>query len=551
MKVCNEFERKETILKNINFSNILNLKKLNEQLNKDKILFFKNNSSKYFLFVFNQTNINYLKQIYFKEEYEFYFIVKNLKFIQNNYFLSNVEKEHLYQKQNFVLSLKKKNQNLNFDLTQKNFANFLLINKKLDFNLNFTNYKFLFENINLPLILIQIPNTEKINNLKFKNLKEINKYSYLFEKLLFFENIKFFKNKKIILKQNFTKYKISTNFENYDFKKLDFLKLDLFKNSKFKLENKFLKLKFLKYINENKNFYNKDLFLIYSVINQNNLDKTISFVFDSFNLENNFKYSDSGGNIYENENLIGFLEKQTFIKDRKHNIVLNYLICALSNFLNLEQIYEYFLEYKIWEKYDIHKKNKKENSKLFLEIENIYKKKILKQNCAKTSNIQILFDSIALLLNLSKNKNYFNQGIDLFENYNINYNFNLYKKIIDIKIEKINTNKNNKIYQLNTTHLFKFLILNKKKYSKEKLINICIYYIIYGFEKIISKNKINQKTNFIIAGKLTKNNSFFNYFVNYKKFKYNKKIPITNQNLKYEKLSYFLYKINDLNNNFK
>jgi len=153
-------------------------------------------------------------------------------------------------------------------------------------------------------------------------------------------------------------------------------------------------------------------------------------------------------------------------------------------------------------------------------------------NCHETSSTGRILDAVSILLGFCDNKrSYKHEPIDLLEK-------NSTKPYIDLK-PGIIFDKKEKLYILQTTPLFEYLVKNINK-DKKRLAATAQLYIAEGLYKIIKQQDKNLKTkNIFIAGGIA-NNKIISAFLKFKGAYANKKIPQGDAGLSLGQIIYYL-----------
>ncbi len=202
-------------------------------------------------------------------------------------------------------------------------------------------------------------------------------------------------------------------------------------------------------------------------------------------------------NIICNLQRIGHLENQTMLGgDLAIREPARILIAILDKFLNKDIIYSQISQF--------YSKN---------QFELLYNQLQQKFNCQETSSTGRILDAVAVLLGFAKNERlYKHQATDLLEKNSTKPYFDLKPKIRKITDSgRISSIASDTIYELSTTHLFKYLIKNLHR-DKHRLATTAQIYIAQGLYKIIKKHSLQKNTYIILSGGISDNKIISNYF---------------------------------------
>jgi hydrogenase maturation protein HypF len=212
---------------------------------------------------------------------------------------------------------------------------------------------------------------------------------------------------------------------------------------------------------------------------------------------------------------IGHLENQVLIGGERAIIEpARILIAILSNFLSKEEVFALVKKYYTDNEFEL----------LFNQLQTRF-------NCIESSSTGRVLDAVAVLLNFIDNKsNYKHQPVELLEK-NSTSAFEIEPEIF--------FDKNERMFILNTTKLFQYLLKNIKK-DKKGLAATAQVYLAKGLLKIINLNggKI------FLGGGLVKNKIITEYLSGENIF-FNKEISSGDEGLSWGQLCfYFLNKRN-------
>ena len=171
---------------------------------------------------------------------------------------------------------------------------------------------------------------------------------------------------------------------------------------------------------------------------------------------------------------IGHLENQTMLGgDLAIREPARMLITILDKFLDKNTVYSHLSQF--------YSKN---------QFELLYNQLQQKFNCQETSSTGRILDAVAVLLGFAKNERlYKHQATDLLEKNSTKPYLNLKAKIRKITNSgRTSPVASSVIYELSTTHLFKYLIKNLHR-DKHRLAATAQLYIAQGLHKIIKKQQ--------------------------------------------------------------
>lgn len=219
----------------------------------------------------------------------------------------------------------------------------------------------------------------------------------------------------------------------------------------------------------------------------------------SFNLKQKNKISRT--QIRENADYIpqhiGHLENQTMIGgDLAIREPARILIAILNKFLNKNTTYSHISQF--------YSKN---------QFELLYNQLQQKFNCQETSSTGRILDAVAVLLGFAKNERlYKHQAADLLEKNSAQPYLNLKPKINKItNNSRVSSVTSDVIYELSTTHLFKYLIKNLHR-NKHRLAATAQLYIAQGLYRIIKRHSLQKEPSIILSGGISDNKIISDYF---------------------------------------
>jgi hydrogenase maturation protein HypF len=212
---------------------------------------------------------------------------------------------------------------------------------------------------------------------------------------------------------------------------------------------------------------------------------------------------------------IGHLENQTLIGgDLAIQEPARMLVSILSKLLDKKEVYV---------------RVKKHYSKNEFEV--LYNQLQTNFNCIETSSTGRILDAVSILLGFTSNKrNYKHEPIDLLEKKSTKPYANLKPKIIFDKKEKL--------YILQTTPLFEYLIKNVKK-DKKRLAATAQLYIAQSLYEIIKLQIKNKKIQIFLVGGIA-NNKIISQYLESKGAYTNEKVPRGDAGLSLGQIIYHL-----------
>lgn len=209
---------------------------------------------------------------------------------------------------------------------------------------------------------------------------------------------------------------------------------------------------------------------------------------------------------------IGHLENQTLIgADLAIQEPARMLISILSKFLTKEETYKHIKKYYSKNKFEV----------LYAQLRQNF-------NCQETSSTGRILDAVSVLLGFAGNtRKYKHEAAELLEKKSTKPYTGLKPKIVYDKKEKL--------YVLQTTPLFEYLIKNLGQ-DKKRLASTAQQYIAQGLYEIIKLQTKNKKLQTFMAGGIA-NNKIISSFLESKGAYKNKATPVGDAGLSFGQIA--------------